>query len=201
MAMKPDKFSIAEHDWHSDEYVQEWIGRDIQRDEERRPLLRKMLSLAHFAGDSEIEVIDIGGGYGVVTEEVLKAFPHARVTLQDYSQPMLARARQRLAEHADRVEFLVCDLRDEFWSERVGRNFDLAVSAIAIHNLGDQSLIEQCYRSIYRILKPSGLFLDCDLFEYVDGVQKHLIALKESGFKIADCAWQQAPSAIIKARR
>ena len=125
------------HDWHSQSYVEEWIERDLQRDEERRARLRNMLAVATFPADAAISVLDVGGGYGVVTEEVLRAFPQARVTLQDYSQPMIEEARRRLASHAARVGYVQCDLRDPSWTERVGGPFDLAVSAIAIHNLGE----------------------------------------------------------------
>ncbi|MGH7841911.1 MAG: class I SAM-dependent methyltransferase [Candidatus Binataceae bacterium] len=160
-----------------------------------------MLSLANFPGDSAIVVIDIGGGYGVVSEEILKAWPHARVTLQDFSAPMLARARQRLAKYLGQVEFLRSDLRDQSWSEPMRETFDLVVSAIAIHNLYDARLIEHCYGGIFRLLKPSGLFLDCDFFEYVGGVEKHLTALRECGFTAVECVGQREPSAIIKAQK
>jgi 16S rRNA G1207 methylase RsmC len=43
------------------------------------------------AHDASITVRDVGGGYGVVPEDVLQPFPRSRVTLQDYSQPMLGR--------------------------------------------------------------------------------------------------------------
>ena len=90
-------FPIADHDWHSQTYVEEWIRRDISRHDARRPRLQEMLSLASLDSDSDIAVLDVGGGYGVVSEEVLRAFPRAVVALQDYSQPMLGFARQRLA--------------------------------------------------------------------------------------------------------
>jgi ubiquinone/menaquinone biosynthesis C-methylase UbiE len=48
-----------------------------------------MLSVAAFSPDAAISVLDVRGGYGIVTEEVLREFPHARVTFQDYWQPML----------------------------------------------------------------------------------------------------------------
>ncbi len=69
-------------------------------DEERRTGLRKILSVAAFSPDAAISVLDVGGGYGMATEEVLRAFPHVRVTLRDYSQSMLDEARRRLAQHA-----------------------------------------------------------------------------------------------------
>ena len=67
--------SVDHHDWHSPSYVDQWITRDVTRDEERRVRLRQMLAAAPFAADAEIAVLDVGGGYGVVTEEVLRAFP------------------------------------------------------------------------------------------------------------------------------
>jgi hypothetical protein len=67
-------FPIADHDWHSQTYVEEWIRRDISRHDTRRPRLQEMLSLASLDSDSDIAVLDVGGGYGVVSEEVLRAF-------------------------------------------------------------------------------------------------------------------------------
>jgi trans-aconitate methyltransferase len=67
------------HDWHSAEYVADWIVHDMARDPERRPRLQSMLAAAPFPRDAAIEVLDVGAGYGAVTEEVLKAFPQARV--------------------------------------------------------------------------------------------------------------------------
>ena len=46
MTAKDSNFRIAEHDWQSQSYVDEWISRDVQRDGVRRPRLREMLSLA-----------------------------------------------------------------------------------------------------------------------------------------------------------
>ncbi len=201
MEKKREDISVTEHDWHSETYVQQWIDKDIQRDAQRRPILRRMLALAECQRDAAISVLDVGGGYGVVTEEVLGAFPHARVTLQDYSEPMLARARTRLSAHADRVDFVQSDLCDKSWPDRIGKSFDLAVSAIAIHNLRGMKFIEECYRGIRRILKPGALFLDCDLFAVAGGVEKHLSAIKQAGFESVECAWEQAPLAIVKARR
>jgi len=69
-----------------------------------------MLGHAGVAADAELSVIDIGGGYGVVTEEVVAAFPRARVTLQDYSEPMLLAARERIVAHSGRLNYVLADL-------------------------------------------------------------------------------------------
>ncbi|HEV8679730.1 MAG TPA: methyltransferase domain-containing protein, partial [Stellaceae bacterium] len=165
MATADDKFSGVEHDWHSDAYVAWWIDRDTGKDATRRARLRNMLARAPFAPDAAIAVLDVGGGYGVLTEEVLRAFPQARVTLQDYSQPMLDAARRRLAAAASAVTCVQSDLRDPAWVDRAGGPFDLAVSSIAIHNLRDLGKIASCYGGIARLLKPGARFLDYDIFD------------------------------------
>ena len=199
MGAATQRFSVMHHDWHSQSYVAEWIERDLQRDEERRARLRNMLAVATFPADAAISVLDVGGGYGVVTEEVLRLFPQARVTCQDYSQPMIEEARQRLAAHVARVGYVQCDLRDPSWTERVGGPFDLAVSAIAIHNLGELAAMTDCYRGIARVLKPGALFLDYDLFERFGGIALHTRLLGDAGFARVDLIWQQTPVAILGA--
>jgi ubiquinone/menaquinone biosynthesis C-methylase UbiE len=192
-------FNPFPHDWHSAQYVSGWITHDIARDPDRRPLLRQMLAAAPFARDAELEVLDVGAGYGVVTEEVLNAFPAARVTLQDYSEPMLDQARQRLSDRLDPLSFVLCDLTDPSWSQRVGGPFDLAVSAIALHNLRSPGKIFACYRAIHGLLKPGGSFLNCDRF--IDGVDRHMAELRDAGFARVECIAHQAPRAILVAVR
>jgi len=199
MGTATQRFSVMHHDWHSQSYVEGWIEHDLRRDEERRWRLRNMLAVATFPANGETSVLDVGGGYGVVTEEVLRTFPHAQVTLQDYSQPMLDEARQRLAPLAAQVGFVQCDLRDPSWTDRISGPFDLAVSAIAIHNLGELGAMADCYRGIARVLKPGAPFLDYDLFERFGGIALHTRLLGEAGFARVDLIWQQSPVAILAA--
>jgi ubiquinone/menaquinone biosynthesis C-methylase UbiE len=201
MAATTEDRPIGEHDWHSTDYVDYWITRDLSRDAERRQRLREMLSHTGLAADAQFSVLDVGGGYGVVSEEVLAAFPRARVTLQDYSEPMLDAARRRLDAHSGRTSFVLADLTDPGWTDRVGGPFDLAVSAIVIHNLRDLGLIAGSYRGIAEVLKPGGLFLDYDLFfEQIGGLARHMELLKAAGFVQVDCLWQQLPLATLAAR-
>jgi ubiquinone/menaquinone biosynthesis C-methylase UbiE len=188
----------APHDWHSDQYVADWIVHDTARDPERRPRLQEMLAAAPFPRDAEFEVLDVGAGYGAVTEEVLKAFPRARVTLQDYSQPMLGEAKRRLAGHAAQLRYVTSDLTDPGWPAGVGGPFDLAVSAIALHNLGDPDKIFACYRAMYDLLRPGGVFLDYDIF--FQGVDAHIGELRNAGFTV-ECRWQEPPRATVVASR
>src|SRR6266700_1631051 len=169
------------HDWHSSDYVTEWIAQDSGRDPVRRPRLREMLGAAPFA-----------------REALLQLFPAAEVTLQDYSQPMLAEAHRRLAARAAQLRYVVCDLTDPAWPRAVGGPFDLAVSAIVLHNLRDDEKIFACYRAIHDLLRPGGWFLNYDLF--FDGVEAHLSALRAAGFARVECRWQEPPRAIVASR-
>ena len=200
MSSVHDGIPIDHHDWHSQGYVAEWIARDVTRDDERRKRLQQMLAVAAYPAEAELAVLDVGGGYGVVTEEVLRAFPHAHVTLQDYSQPMLDQARLRLAAYAGQVSYAAGDLRDPAWARQVGGPFDLVVSAIAIHNLRDPAQIAASYRAIAGLLKPDGLFLDYDLFELIGGIEAQLRTIRDAGFAAADCIWQEGRVAIVEAR-
>jgi ubiquinone/menaquinone biosynthesis C-methylase UbiE len=194
--------AIGEHDWHSSDYVDYWITRDKSRDAERRQRAKEMLSHSGLAADAAFSVLDVGGGYGVVSEEVLNAFPRARVTLQDYSAPMLDAARERLSAFAGRVDYVLADLTDPGWTRNVGGPFDLAVSAIVIHNLRDLGQIAECYRGVAATLKPDGVFLDYDLFfDAIGGIEHHIDLLREAGFARVECLWRQPPLATLKATK
>jgi SAM-dependent methyltransferase len=190
----------AEHDWHSPGYVDDWIERDVTRDNARRPLLQQMLSLAPFAPEAEINVLDVGAGYGLVSEQVLRMFPRAHLTLQDYSAPMFEHARRRLRLHDSQLTYVLSDLSDPGWTGELEPPFDLIVSGLAIHNLRAQSVMQACYRSIYGLLRPTGIFLDYDLFGLIEGgVAPHRRWLHAAGFERTECTWEQPPLGIIAA--
>lgn len=159
-----------------------------------------MIALAPFPTDAPVRVLDVGGGYGLVTDEVMRRYPQAHVTLQDYSAPMLERARVGLKKYGDHVSYAQSDLTDPAWKGGVGGPFDLAVSAIALHNLRDLKLISSSYSAIYDLLAPNGVFLNCDHFHRAGGVDAHLRALESAGFH-AECTWQSDHDAIIKATK
>lgn len=189
-----------EHDWHSQDYVTYWMTKDRRREERRRPLLDRMMAGTPFEKTAALRVLDVGGGYGAVSERVLEAFPRAQVTLQDFSHVMLDEARDHLSAHEARMRYAFGDLRDRLWTEQLEGPFDLAVSAIAIHNLADMPTIAACYREILGILKPGGYFIDCDHFDHVEDIETHIKAMKQAGFSQVECLWYESPTGIIRAR-
>lgn len=187
------------HDWQSRDYVDSWIARDAARADERAAILARMVAAAPFAADAELDVLDVGGGSGVVSQALVSGFPRARVTLQDYSGPMLERARDRFGGRADRMRYVQCDLRDPAWERAVGGPFDLVVSGIAIHNLYEMAAIAACYSAIRRLLKPGGCFLDYDHFDRAGGLAAHRDVLQSAGFCRIETVWHEVPTAVLKA--
>jgi SAM-dependent methyltransferase len=187
------------HDWHSESYVDFWIKRDEGREDERRPHIRRMVEMAKLPRDAAIAALDIGAGYGFVSQEVLRVFPNAHVTLQDFSALMLERARGHLAGATGRTAFVLGDLTEPNWITQVGGPFDLIVSAIAIHNLRANAAIAACYRGIAQLLKPGAPFLDYDLFSVVGGIETHIGLMQEAGMSRVSRAWDDGHAAIIVA--
>jgi ubiquinone/menaquinone biosynthesis C-methylase UbiE len=159
MAMSPDPTGM--HDWHSDPYVHDWVT--AQKDDERAIALRRLVHLIPFDPDAEISVLDVGGGYGALTTVVLDVFPRARVTLHDYSDPMIAEARERLAMYSDSVRYARSDLMTSDWTAPLAGGFDAVVSSIAIHNVRYPQRIREIYGEIFRLVAPGGCFLNIDL--------------------------------------
>ena len=154
---------FGRHDWHSPQYVEEWIASATQRDEERRSILRRVVSLIPHEPDAAIRVLDVGAGYGALSAQVLECFPHAYVVCQDFSEPMFAHARQRLAWASARVSFTKSDLGEASWTSAVVGPFDAVVSAIAIHNVRYIERIRAIYTELFGLVAADGCFLNYDL--------------------------------------
>jgi ubiquinone/menaquinone biosynthesis C-methylase UbiE len=187
------------HHWDSQAYVDKWVARDASRLNERKAFLDRLVAAIPFTPDAEFAVLDIGGGSGVVSACMLKKFPRAQITLQDYSPPMIAHARKALATAGAQVRYVQCDLREAAWEQAVGGPFDLAMSGIAIHNLHDMAAIAGCYQAVRRLLKNGAAFLDYDHFDRAGGVPLHQYTLKVAGFARVETLWHQFPTALVKA--
>lgn len=60
-----------DQDWHSADYVRDWRERDSSRTDERARWLARLIAALPFGRDEALRVLDVGGGYGVVSEQVL----------------------------------------------------------------------------------------------------------------------------------
>jgi SAM-dependent methyltransferase len=103
-------------------------------------------------------VLDLGCGSGILLAAVLAAFPEASGVGVDYSPPMLAAAREKLAPLGRRVTLVEADLADAGWLACVSGPFDAVVSGYCIHHLPDERK-RAVYAEIDHLLSPGGAFV------------------------------------------
>jgi tRNA (cmo5U34)-methyltransferase len=165
-----------EHDWLSPKYVDDWVA-DWANRPERPDQLRGVAAAVPIDRDAAISVLDVGGGWGPLTEQVLAYRPHATVTLADYSAPMLDHARRYLASYATRVHL---DLTDPSWAGGLS-SFDAVVSALAVHNLRRPEVVARVYADIRRLLRPGGWFFNLEVV-FPAGAAAGLVARRLQAF-------------------
>jgi ubiquinone/menaquinone biosynthesis C-methylase UbiE len=194
------------HDWHSPSYVEGWITNDVTHDADRQPVLRRAVQLLPIDHDHPVRVLDVGGGYGMLSREVLEELPRSTVVLQDLSQAMLDQAKSRLAEYAPRVSFVLADLRETDWVDAVGGPFDAVVSSIAIHNVRQPEAIRKIYAQIFGLVAPGGSFFNLDFVSAEENgagttIAEHLEWLREAGFQNAEFLFQEWTQALVAGHR
>jgi tRNA (cmo5U34)-methyltransferase len=175
-----------------------------------------------FLPDENLRVLDVGGGYGAFTEEILDEWPRAVVVLHDFSAAMMDEARIRLAAFSDRVTFHSGDLREPGWSAGLAGPFHAVVSSIAIHNVRHPAIVRRVYGDIARLVGPGGCFVNVDLVAVPGplaarayghrreawrgaGERATMVVqmrwLQESGFDEVDCLWKEGAEACLAAYR
>jgi len=160
-------------------------------------------------------VLDLGTGDGRLLAEVLAARPDATGVAVDFSDTMLAAARQRFAGD-DRVEVMRHDLDEPL--PDVGA-FDAVVSSFAIHHCGHERK-QALYREVFERLRPGGLFANLEHVSspterlhrafmaaaFIDrddpsnkllDVETQLGWLRAIGFVDVDCLWKWRELALL----
>jgi tRNA (cmo5U34)-methyltransferase len=154
--------------WKREDVVAGFVGDrrkliplfDVQEDLTKRLITR---------GERQIDrFLDLGAGDGGFAELLFDLYPDAHGVLVDFSDPMLAAARQRLVELEERAEIVAGDLATPEWRERLSDRgpFDAVVSRLAIHHLPDGRK-RALYKECHDLLAPGGLFLNWEHVETV----------------------------------
>lgn len=155
------------------------IARRFDRDVERfsnldtgqsatmdAPLAMELITQAAMAATPRIgRVLDIGCGAGNNTIKLLRAYgsPFA-CHLCDISQPMLAKAQERIrAESPAVVEVFHGDFRAMPVEDEA---YDVILAAAVLHHLRDEADWEAVFRKIHRALRPGGSVWISDLVSH-----------------------------------
>ena len=103
-----------------------------------------------FAG----KLLDVPVGTAVFTYQKYKQMPDADITCLDYSEDMLAQARQRLGDCAN-ITLMQGDVGQLPFQNG---SFDIVMSMNGFHAFPDK---RAAFRETYRVLKRGGSFIGC----------------------------------------
>jgi cyclopropane fatty-acyl-phospholipid synthase-like methyltransferase len=107
-------------------------------------------------------VLELGSGPGLLAHRVLQQCPTLETCiLMDFSEPMLALSRQRLAAFPA-ASFVLASFKAEPWTRRIEGRFDCVVSMQAVHELRHKRHAPRLYAEVYQVLSVPGLVLICD---------------------------------------
>jgi trans-aconitate methyltransferase len=122
-----------------------------------------ILRLFDAAGLAVRAFADIGCGDGFLGALLLDRYPAARGVFVDYSEPMLAAARERLAPHRKRATVRQGDLSRAAWMRATDgfEPLDAVVSGYAIHHLPDERK-RALYAEVLGLLAPGAFFINVE---------------------------------------
>lgn len=108
-------------------------------------------------------VLDVGCGAGNYTLKLLAQLPGLDATLIDLSQPMLARARERVAQcTAGRIVTLQGDIRE---LPLEASSVDIILAAAVLHHLRTDAEWASVFAKFHQALRPGGSLWIFDLVE------------------------------------
>ena len=138
------------------------------------PFARQIMEcLAPSKGESPIVVVDLGTGSGLLTVELSKLLPRAKIIGLDPSSEML-KAAQKHAEQAGMSDYEArLGQAEEMPIE--SNSVDLVVSQSSLHEWGDP---QKGLSEIFRVLKPGGSLILKDYNRgWLSTWKRHLLKL------------------------
>jgi tRNA (cmo5U34)-methyltransferase len=183
------------HDWDSPEYVSKWAQGQDPKEKDRQEPFRLMATTIPYDKEAPIKILDLGAGYGALTQFLLGYFSKASAVCQDGSEEMAKLGRQRMKDLEGRFAYVICDFSTPGWSKKMKGPFGAVVSSIAIHNVRSPEIIKAIYNETFPLVKAGGCFLNFDRPR--PPWEDQMEWLKEAGFKGVKIFWQGENRAVF----
>ena len=193
MSKIPDPWD--HHDWDSKEYVTDWADRQDERETERRQVFQLIADTLPYKKSAKFAILDLGAGYGALSQYLLGQFPNTTAVCHDGSEEMAKLGHKRMAHFKGRSKFVLCDFSKPGWSRKIKGPFAAVVSSIAIHNVRETKTIQTIYRETFSLLKDGGCFLNFD--RMTPSLEEQLKWLRHAGFTDVQCFWDGGRRALI----
>lgn len=153
---------LRQHDWNSQEYVEDWAQRQMRNETLRARQFALLASLLPFDREATFRFMDVGCGYGALSKFLLETFPQCTAVCHDGSAAMAKLGGERMKEFAGRFEYVISDFSKKDWSRVAEGEFDLVVSCNAIHNVRVGETIKAVYEEIFGRIRSGGRFFNLD---------------------------------------
>ena len=151
--------------------IRKRFDNDVERfsnlDTGQQTVIDAVLSLdlitdaASYVNPEATQLLDIGCGAGNYTLKMLQKIAGLNCTLIDLSEPMLQKAKQRVAQQTSgEVEVIQADINE---ISLPAEKFDIVLAGAVLHHLREEADWERVFSAIYHSLKPGGSIWICDL--------------------------------------
>lgn len=150
--------------WQDQAVVADYLGTERRAVPLGAQQLDAMLRVIGAFGCPTKTILDVGAGDGDAAAIVARHIPVERITLVDFSPPMLKQAAERFRGSSLDVDVAELDLMDPGWVQALPSDvplYDLVVSKYAIHHLPDERK-QQLYGEIFERTGPGGLFINIE---------------------------------------
>lgn len=151
--VNPDELN---YDHYETEKYDDDIVRSIPGHEEMHQHIEQIIK-KNYSSRRKVRVLELGIGTGLTAVRILKILPGAEYTAVDFSNQMLAGARQHLSQY--NVTFV----NGDYSQINLPENNDLVVSVIGIHHQETDDDKKRLFQRIYNSLNDTGAFIFGDL--------------------------------------
>lgn len=185
----------SHHDWNSPDYVSQWAEHQDEGEVDRQEPFRLMAKTIPYDQEAPIKILDLGAGYGALTQFLLNYFSKATAVCQDGSEEMAKLGCNRMDYLEGRFSYVLCDFSERGWSRMLKGPFEAVVSSIALHNVRAPKIVRSIYRELFPLVKSRGCFLNYDRLH--PPLQDQMEWLREDGFEDVKCFWNGGSRALF----
>ncbi len=125
-----------------------------------------IVSMLNYEPSMEIRVVDLGCGFGELSERLLQVFPGSIVYGVESNSEILARASQRLTPFKERFIPVHADMGERLWSHDVSMA-DAVVSSFALDYLPPEMHLETI-KTAGELLSKGGQWISCEFCRALD---------------------------------
>ena len=182
------------HDWDSSKYVSRWAEGQDKKENDRQEPFQVLAETIPYDKKLPIRILDVGAGYGALTQFLLNYFPKATAICQDGSKEMAKLGQERMKQLKGRFDYVLCDFSKSGWTETLTGPFEAVVSSIAIHNVSPK-IIERIYSDIFPLVNGGGCFINFDRER--PPLEEQFQWLKEAGFQNVERFWRRGNRSLF----